>query len=70
MWPLPFPPSMTLVIIAQLLYGASMGPQLVGSFTQGLSETIAAGYPDDISTSAALSSLYQSSCALGSVYVL
>jgi predicted MFS family arabinose efflux permease len=65
MWPLPFNPSLPLVIVAQFLYGASMGPQLVGSFTQGLSETIAAGFPDDIATSAALSSLYQSSCALG-----
>ena len=70
MWPLSFAPSLTLVIISQLLFEASIGPQLVGSFTQGLAETIAAGYSDDIATFAALSSLYQSSYALGYVFLL
>lgn len=64
-YPLPKTPTLGLVIVAQLLYGVSMGPQLVGSFTQALQVTIDSGLPDDISTSAAVSSLYQSSCALG-----
>ena len=64
-WPLPMKPSLMLVIIGQSFYGVSMGPQLVGSFTQGLSETLDAGYPDDLTTSATMSSLYQSTCALG-----
>lgn len=69
-WPLSLhiPPSLLLIIIGQCFYGVSMGPQLVGSFTGGLSETLKAGYPDDLTTSATMSSLYQSVCALGSVY--
>lgn len=66
MYPIPVSPSITLVIVAQVLYGISIGSQLVGSFTRGLAETTEAGFdPDDISTQAARSSLYQSSCALG-----
>lgn len=64
-WPLPVKPSLMFVIIGQSFYGVSMGPQLVGSFTEGLSETLEAGYPDDLTTSATMSSLYQSTCALG-----
>lgn len=67
MYPIPMKPTLALVIVAQLMYGLSTGPQLVGSFTEGLSETVRAGFPDDVSTSASMSSIYQSACALGSV---
>jgi predicted MFS family arabinose efflux permease len=67
MYPIPFEPSLTLIIIAQSLYGISMGGQLVGSFTEGLRQLKKLkGYDEnDISTSAAMSSLYQAACALG-----
>lgn len=65
MYPIPVKPTLTLVIIAQAMYGISSGPQLVGSFTEGLAETVRSGHPDDVSTSAAMSSIYQSACSLG-----
>lgn len=57
--------SITLIVVSQALYGVSMGPLLVASFTEGLRNVVKAGYPDDISTSAAISSLYQAACSLG-----
>lgn len=67
MYPIPMKPTLALVIVAQMMYGLSTGPQLVGSFTEGLAETVRAGFPDDVSTSASMSSIYQSACALGFV---
>ena len=64
-YPIPLSPNLTMVIIAQVMYGLSSGPQLVASFTEGLAETIKSGYPDDVMTSASMSSLYQSACSLG-----
>ena len=67
MYPIPLKPTLAMVIVAQVLYGLSTGPQLVGSFSQAMAETVSSGFPDDVSTSAAMSSLYQSACALGYV---
>ena len=65
MYPIAMKPTLTLVIIAQAMYGISSGPMLVGSFIQGLGETVKSGFPDDVTTSAAMSSVYQSACSLG-----
>lgn len=65
MYPIPMKPSLALVIVAQAMYGVSTGPQLVGSFTEGLAETVRSGYPDDVATTASMSAIYQSACSLG-----
>lgn len=65
MYPIPLKPSIAMVIVGQAMYGISSGPQLVGSFTEGLAETVRSGFPDDVTTSAAMSSVYQSACSLG-----
>ncbi|CAG2172969.1 unnamed protein product [Oppiella nova] len=67
--PLPFfggDSQLWLTILAQVFLGLGMGGQFVGSFVQGLRETLKSGYPDNVSTYAVVSGIYSSSFALGS----
>lgn len=58
-----------MIIVGQFCLGAGMGGMLVGSFVQGLRETINNGFPDSISTYACISGIFSSAfsfgCALG-----
>ena len=65
MWPLPFPETLALVIVKQVIFGMSIGPQLVGSFSDGSAETAKAGFPDGMATSAAFSALFTTAMTLG-----
>ncbi|RWS27907.1 MFS-type transporter SLC18B1-like protein [Leptotrombidium deliense] len=64
-YPLPLEPNIWLVIIAQALYGLGTGGQLVGSFTEGLKETVKSGFPENISTYAMVSALFSSGFSMG-----
>ncbi|XP_054166548.1 MFS-type transporter SLC18B1-like [Oppia nitens] len=67
--PLPFFPiesQLWMPIVAQIFLGLGTGAQCVGSFTQGVRQTMKNGYPDNVSTFAVISSIYSSAIALGS----
>ncbi|XP_054157779.1 MFS-type transporter SLC18B1-like [Oppia nitens] len=67
--PMPFFPiesQLWLTILAQVFIGLGMGGQFVGSFIQGLRETIKSGFPDNVSTYSVVSGLFSSALAMGS----
>ncbi|XP_054158359.1 MFS-type transporter SLC18B1-like, partial [Oppia nitens] len=66
--PMPFFPiqsKLWLTILAQVFVGLGMGGQFVGSFVQGLRETLKSGFPDNVSTYAVVSGIFSSSFAMG-----
>jgi hypothetical protein len=65
MFPLTFKESIALVIIRQVLFGLSIGPQMVGSFAAGSEELIRYGYEKGMAASSSFSALYTSSMTLG-----
>ncbi|RWS13943.1 MFS-type transporter-like protein [Dinothrombium tinctorium] len=62
---LPLEPNIWLVLLAQGSFGMATGGQLVGSFTEGLKETVKRGFPENISTYAMISALFSSGFSTG-----
>ena len=65
MFPLSFEETTPVLLVKQVLFGLSIGPQLVGSFFEGTAETKRAGFPSGEATSAAFSALFTTSMTLG-----
>ena len=57
-----------LMIVRQVLFGLSIGPQMVGSFTSGSADLRFYGYDSsDVTVSTVFSSIFNTGWALGSV---
>lgn len=69
MFPFAFEETITHVIIRQIVFGLSIGPQMVGSFSDGSAETFRSGFPNDMATSSAFSALYTTGITLGYAFI-
>ena len=65
MYPLPFKSSVALVIVRQVLFGASQLPQMVATMTAGMDETKRYGFPDDVATKATFSAIFHTAASIG-----
>ena len=65
MFPFTFQETILYVIVRQIIFGLSIGPQMVGSFSDGSAETFKSGFPHNMATSAAFSALYTTGITLG-----
>lgn len=65
MYPLTFETGIWTEVTRQVMYGLSMGPQMVGSFSAGKREVDRSGFGISVSSSSAFCSLFQSAFSLG-----
>ena len=65
MFPFTFHETVTTVVVRQVIFGLSIGPQMVGSFSDGSAQLKECGLEKDMSTSSAFSALYTTGMTLG-----